>query len=399
MTNQIEGPDDTTATAAVAVDDAQGRAPHWVPGLLIVLATVIAVVSALSTWVKTQALDTDAWVEASSELLEKPEVRDALSVYLVDELYASVDVDAELASVLPDGLSALAGPLAGALRGGAESAMDDVLASPKVAELWAAANRVAHEALVAIIRDDTGAAVSTTGGEVTLHLAPMVKAIGERVGLPESLIDRIPPDAGTVTVLKSETLANVQTTVRILDFLSWFLFLLVVVLYALAVYLAFGRRREMLGGVGYGLLSGGVVLLLLQALGVRTGVDALVNDATNRPVAEVVGEVATQLLRQMAWSGIIYGVVIVVFAALLGDHAWAVSARRALGRWSPSDVAVVVTTVLIVLVLVWWSPGHAFDRWVTTLTLIGLVVAAVVTLVMQTRREYPAGSLDTPEST
>ena len=60
----------------------------WV---LFALGTLIILVGSLTLWVKRQALDTDAWVDTSSKLLEDDEVRMALSVYIVDQLYASAD--------------------------------------------------------------------------------------------------------------------------------------------------------------------------------------------------------------------------------------------------------------------------------------------------------------------
>ena len=47
-------------------------------------------------WVKRQALDTDAWVDTSTNLLENDQVREALSVYIVDQLYANADPQAVL---------------------------------------------------------------------------------------------------------------------------------------------------------------------------------------------------------------------------------------------------------------------------------------------------------------
>ena len=82
---------------------------------LVVVAAVIMLFTALGTWVKRQALDTDNWVSASSEMLEDPTIRAALSEYLVNELYQAVDVRAQIADQLPEQLQGLAGPLAGAL--------------------------------------------------------------------------------------------------------------------------------------------------------------------------------------------------------------------------------------------------------------------------------------------
>ena len=76
---------------------------HW-PMVLIVVATLVAIVSALTTWVQTQALDTDEWVEASTEVLADDDVQAALATYLVDELYSTGDVTEALTSALPDAL-------------------------------------------------------------------------------------------------------------------------------------------------------------------------------------------------------------------------------------------------------------------------------------------------------
>ena len=54
-------------------------------------------------WVDRQMLDNDNWNQASKELIQDPAVRDALSVYLVNQLYDNVDVEQALAQQLPAG--------------------------------------------------------------------------------------------------------------------------------------------------------------------------------------------------------------------------------------------------------------------------------------------------------
>ena len=83
------------------------RITIWV---LIVLAGLIGLVSALTVWAKRQALETDKWVATSSRLLEDDEIRGALSLYLVDQLYANVDVAAELQASSSAGREAARGP-------------------------------------------------------------------------------------------------------------------------------------------------------------------------------------------------------------------------------------------------------------------------------------------------
>ena len=159
----------------------------WV---LLVLGTLVVLVGSLTLWVKRQALDTDSWVNTSSELLQDEQVRGAISVYIVDELYSNLDPQATLEDELPENLQGLAGPLAGALRQPAVEAVDRFLQRPRVQDLWARANRAAHEALLRILEDDTREGISTAGGAVTLDLRTLLVRIGEELGFGEQLESR-----------------------------------------------------------------------------------------------------------------------------------------------------------------------------------------------------------------
>ena len=375
------------------------RGPRWLPGLLVVVATLLAVVTTLTTWTRSQALDTDQWVEVSSDLLNEPEIQQALAIYLTDELYSSVDVTGELESVLPDNLSGLAGPLAGALRGPTTDGIEKIISSSAFQTVWQEANRTAHEAAIRILRDESNIdAISTSGGDIVLDLNTAVVNLGEAVGIPQSALDRLPADVGQITILKSSELAAAQNAVKVLDFTSWFLFVVVVAMYVGAVYLAVGRRRQMLRSVGVALVVGGFALLLIRRVGIQTSVNMWVQDATNKPLAELVGSVLTELLRQMAWTGVVYGLLIIGFSVLIGPYRWAVAFRGWVAGVADSTAALVGISLGAVLLLLWWSPARAFDRWVTALVLIGLVVGAIYTLVLTGRGELLAADNAPSES-
>jgi len=348
--------------------------PRWLPSLLVVLATLLAIVTTVTTWTRSQALDTDQWVEVSGELLNEPQVQQALSLYLTNELFTTVDIAGELQSLLPDNLSGLAGPLAGALRGPTTDGIEKIVASSGFQSVWLDANRVAHTAAVRILRGDTRDSVTTTNGAIVLDLSVAVRNLGQQIGIPQAALDRLPADVGQITILQSNELSDVQNAVKVLDFASWFLYIVVVAMYVGAVYLARDRRRQMLRSVGIGLTVGGITLLLIRQVGIRTSVDMFVQDATNKPLAELVASVLTELLRQMAWTGIVYGVLIIGFSVLMGPYRWAGSVRRWVGGVAESAAALVGIAFTAVLLLLWWSPGQAFDRWVTAIVLVGVVV-------------------------
>ena len=132
---------------------------------LLALGTLILIVGSLTVWVRRQAIDTDAWVDTSSQLLENDEVRSALSAYIVDQLYTNGDVEGRLEERLPPDLEGLAAPIAGAIRAPAEQVVDRFLQRPRVQSLWETVNRAAHESLLRILEDDTREGVSTAEGK------------------------------------------------------------------------------------------------------------------------------------------------------------------------------------------------------------------------------------------
>src|SRR5512139_920676 len=169
---------------------------------LIVVASVLLVGTTTSVWVKRQALDTDNWVKAADEALDNPAVRDALATFIVDQLYANVDVQEELAGQLPDDLEGLAGPIAAAVREPATLAVEKLLQTSQVQDVWHKANEAAHQKLVDIL-EDKGTYIDTEGGTVTLELGTLVTALGEQLGIPQAALDRIPADAGNIEIAQS----------------------------------------------------------------------------------------------------------------------------------------------------------------------------------------------------
>src|SRR3954451_19861374 len=164
--------------------------------VLVVLGTLSAFLAVAAIWVNRQALDTDNWTKASSQMLQDHAIRTALSGFLVDQLYANVDVAGELRGALPPRAQPLAGPAAGALRNVAQDAADQLLQRPRVQALWENANRAAHETFLKIVKGG-GSNVSTANGTVTLNLGTVLQQLAGRVGAA-NLASKIPPDAGQI---------------------------------------------------------------------------------------------------------------------------------------------------------------------------------------------------------
>ena len=357
---------------------------------LVVAGGLLALLAIVAIWVSRQALETDQWVDTSSQLLEDPEVQAVVAGYLVDELAAHVDVEDELRAVLPPRAQPLAGPAAGALRRGAEDLARRALDRPRVQAAWEAANRRAHAQLVDVV-EGGGDVVATEQGTVTLDLRALVEEVAGRTGVGDRVAARLPADAARVEVLRSEQLSTIQAIGGALKPLALVLTLLALACFAAAVAVVPGRRREAVRAGGVALVLAGIAALVVRKLAGAAVVDELATTASVRPAAEHAWRIGTSLLVGVAGASIAYGLVAVAGAWLAGPTRLAVRARRRLvpvlrdGRVAYGALAAALLLVLL------WGPTEGTRRLLPTLVLIALVVAGVEALRRQLRREQADG--------
>src|SRR6478736_5632914 len=237
---------------------------------LVVVASLLLLFSSLTIWVKRQALDTDAWTNASGQMLANDQIRQQLSIYLVDTLFSSTDATARIQESLPANRAGLAPLIAGALQNVAVQAADRILETPQAQALWEEANRRAHQNLIAVLEGKDVRRFQTENGEVVLDLGPLVQRLSTRFGIQAS------PDAGRLTILKSGQLKNAQRALKVLKALSVFLLLLVLFLYGVAIYLARGHRRRILRATAASFLLVGVLILVIDRISGGVVVDSLI---------------------------------------------------------------------------------------------------------------------------
>ena len=270
---------------------------------LVILGTILAIVAVFSIWANRQALNTDNWVHTSDRILENKDVESRLSAFIAAQLFAHVDVKAELEKELPPKLAPLAGPTAAGLTQLAPEIAERALGSPRVQALWSTANRVAHESLLKLL-DGGGDALSTEGGKVTLDLNEVLKKVSGQLGVGAGLATKIPPEAGKLTILRSDQISTAQKIAKLIRTLPIVLTLLVLILYGAAIYLAGPRRREAVRSVGLGLAIAGALVLTLRSVAGHAIANSLVAVDANKPAAEAVWSIATSLLATVATSAL-----------------------------------------------------------------------------------------------
>jgi hypothetical protein len=356
---------------------------------IIALTTVLLVVGMFSVWANRLLFSPDNWAKTSTQLLEHPAVRATTANYVVDQLYANVDVPGLVRAALPTQLESLAAPAAGALRNAAVQGADLALTRPRIQNLWAQANRAASQAFIAVVRGGKGP-VGTREGAVTLNLGQIIDNIATRLGLPSNASSKLPANIGTLTVLKANQLKLVQDVGNAIQRLALWLTILVPILYALAILLARGQRRRTLMTVGFAGVLAGALVILGRSLLESQGTNALTDDASLRPTVNAVISINTEILGQIAGAVIAGGLVLVAAAWVGGPAQPARTTRRAIAPFLREQAAATFAIVLGVMVLIFiWDPIHATGTPAGIITFTVLALFGAEVLRRETAREFP----------
>jgi hypothetical protein len=280
--------------------------------ILVVVATLALWAGGFGVWVARQALNTDQWVETSSELLQDPAIQQAAASYLADQVVAPGATE-QIEQIAPR----IAGVAGGAVGDLAERAALRALRSGRFQQLWTDANRRAHERLISLIENEEVT-------EVALDLRPLVERLAARVGAEGSL----PADAGRVEIISADQLETVRTVARLLRGVAIALLVLAVVLYGLAMWLAGpGRRQGILLLCGIGVVVAGLAMLVVRRVAGAQVVEAVTAGGAATAAAEATWTIGTELLVDIAGVTIVLGLVIVAIAWLAGPSRPAVWLR------------------------------------------------------------------------
>ena len=360
--------------------------------VLVLFGALFAVIACFATWAERQALTTDDWVKTSERLLDNEEIRSALANYAVAQLYANVDVEAELDEALPPNFKRLSGPAATGLRELAINGGERVLASERFKGLWANANRAAHETLIKVI-EDKGDVVSTTGGVVTLELRPLIIQVADQLGLGGDLSSKLPPDVGNLEILRSDELGLAQTIAKLVRGLALVSSLLALGLFALAIYLSRGYRWITVLAVGLSFILVGIFVLVLRDLAGGVVSDQLATESA-RPAVDATWSIGTSLLASIARNLVLFGIFFVIAAWLASPHRSSVATRRAI---TPvlRDYPAWVYSALGVIALIWVLSGVDSTRAILTRVLfVAFAVVGLYVLRRNSIAEFPDASMD-----
>ena len=388
------------------------RAHRVLVPILLVLASLALFTGAFAVWVNRQALNTDNWKTTSSKLLADQQVQAALGPYLVDQLFTNADVTGAIEQRLPSNLQVLAGPASAGLRQLADRAAPQILARPRVQDAWVAANAAAHRQLLRIVNGG-GPVASTAGGTVTLDLNALVKQLAAQLGvssqvaaaqaklqgaagaqaktqLQQRLDITVPATSGKLVIMRSDQLKTAQDVAGAVKSLAIVLPALAILLFAVAIWLARGRRRQALRTAGWCFVGVGALLLLVRRAGGNMIVDSLVKVPSNDAAVHQAWMIATSLLFAIAVALIAYGALFALAAWLAGPTRSAQFLRKVAApelRESPGVAYAAAGGLLLALVI--WGPTPAFRQLAWILLFAALLALGVTVLRRQTAVEFP----------
>jgi hypothetical protein len=354
---------------------------------LVVLASLLALIAAFAIYVREVVLDTPTWANTTTKMLQDDRIRPVLAEYLVDELYATVNVTEEVGARLPSSLQGVAGVAAGALHQVAVDAANAFLDNPRVQELWKQANTITHERLLAAIE-------SGEDEPVTLSLGPMIERLALRIGLPERAATALAGQAGEIVIIEADQVETVRNVTNALKKAAFWLLIASVVLWVAAVVVGRGRRREVVRAISIGLLTVGILLIVVRRFVGTEVVQSIVDVDSVEPAGIAAWLIATETLQEVTAIMMTLGLLGVLWAWLCGPTTWATSVRRWIGP-TFRDHPIIPYTVfaLIALILIAWGPlGNS-----NTLVGLGIVIVLLVLGIETFRRRVVAEAPPAPE--
>jgi hypothetical protein len=359
--------------------------------VLTILAILLALVGMVAFYVKHTALDEDGFEQISRNMIENDEIRTQVAGKSVETLFGNVDVEAAIAERLPPAQKGLAPVLTGLARSGADRAADAVLERPRVQTVWVEVTTRAQRQLVRLLDDDT-TLIQTEGGAVVLDLRPIVIELGDQVAVIGKIAERLPESSGKIAIIEKSQLDTAQDVTKILRAVADWMWLVALLVAALAVWLARGRRRLELRAIAIGLVVVGLLLLAVRRFAGDYLVDELAKDDAVKPAAHDAWSILTQVLADRAWVWIILGFITLVGVWFVGDSRRAAQARSAATPVLESRPTTYAIAAVGILVLALFAPTVA-TSWVAALVLVILVVAGieVVRRIVLGETRRPAG--------
>jgi hypothetical protein len=382
------------STPAAAASTGPSRRRILLARGLVVLAALVAIVALLAGYVRYQALDEETFRGTAGELIADDTVRNQIAATMVDQLYTNVDVAAELEAALPPNLQGLAAPIAGLSRQVADTTAQRLLDRPRIQELWVESLARTQEQLVRLLDGDT-TAIQETNGVVVLDLQPLIIQLGTEVAVFGRVAQALPEGSGRIQIMEADNLSLAQDITHVLDIVGLWLWVVPILLFAIAVAIVPGRRREELRAVALAGLVVGILILLLRGIAGRYFVDNLVQFDSVRPAAQDAWNIITSLLADGGRTIVGISLILLLGVWLAGPTRSGTATRRVAAPFLARGWLAYSIFAALALLILWWGPTAQTRRPLQMLVAAIIFAVAFEALRRVTVRDVP-GAADKP---
>jgi hypothetical protein len=383
-----------------------------VAALLIVVACVLAPLSAVAIWTRNQVTNTDRYVATVSPLASDPAIQKAIADQITAQVFTYIDIKGlttqavealssrgGLRPQVAAQLQAFAVPIANGVQSFTRDQVGKIVASDAFTNAWIQANRTAHAELVKALTGEGGGAVTVENDTVSVNLAAFIQTVkAQLVASGFTLAERIPEVNASFVLFQSKDITRVRSGFNLLNTLGIWLPIIMLILLVLGVYVAKDHRRALVGAA-VGIAVSMVVLALALAVFRSIYLDAVPANLLPHDAAAVLYDTIVRFLRLGLRTILVLALVVAAGAFLTGRSVTAVRTREGVGRaigwlqggaeqagFSTGPVGAWVyankralrigAVTLAALVLVFW--GRPTGKVVLGLTLALLVVLALI---------------------
>jgi hypothetical protein len=297
----------------------------WGVGILVFLGLILLVLANLAFWAYFTLLNTNGWVAAVGPLSKDPAVAGMVSQYVVGELFAQADIQADVAEALPPQLQLFAGPMVVGLENVADQAVTALIMSEAFNNIWVAFNRVSHTAITDILKGQ-GDRLYFQDGNLTLDFNDVYNFVQDRLNIGE--LDLIPQaEQGRLVLFSSQQVAVMQEVVSYLTALGLLLPLLTILVFVAAVWASPWRRQTVMwiGGV----MAVAMLVSLILFSGARSSALVSIYDPFLREMGRAIINNLTHGLMVQTIFLLIVGIGLII-------GAWQAAPDSALRQWDAS---------------------------------------------------------------
>ena len=271
---EIAGTSDAVPATVTPVKTSRGRTALVVT--LIVLGGLFSFLAVPITFIHGEVLNTNRYVASVAPLNYNPEVANALSTQLTNELFQRYDVEKLVQNSLPGPISYVAKPFTGQLKGYVQKVVTKLIMTKQFHYVWVNANRIAHQQMVTVLTGNGQDITVDKTGTVTLNLKGALAEIQRQlVADGASIFAKIPVGLvpSRVTLIHSKSLGQIRFAVKLLKAATVVLILLALACFAAAIALS-RRRRRTLFQVGLTLSFTMAILAVVVALARTIAIDS-----------------------------------------------------------------------------------------------------------------------------